>query len=124
MLVDRLRPRGPAEVAAHVAERPERLPAPTGPRGWFHGVSWAEFRGRYEAEPDGPGAAAPPDGPRTPLRRGLVSPPTATRTPEHGHARVLLELLGRGQPVCRAACRPAARPENRQPPRKVPSSEL
>ncbi|ANP52736.1 uncharacterized protein YeaO (DUF488 family) [Streptomyces griseochromogenes] len=95
VLVDRLWPRGVAKDAAHVDKWPKGLTPSTELRRWFHSDegSYAEFRGRYEAELGAPEAAELLDGLRESVRKGPVTLLTASKKPEQSHASVLAELL-------------------------------
>ncbi|MEV6836677.1 DUF488 family protein [Streptomyces sp. NPDC051133] len=94
VLVDRLWPRGLAKDAAHVDEWPKGLTPSNELRTWYHaGGSYEEFRSRYEAELDAPGAAELLDGLRTAAREGSVTLLTASKAPVQSHATVLAELI-------------------------------
>ncbi|MFF7976365.1 DUF488 family protein [Streptomyces sp. NPDC007905] len=97
VLVDRLWPRGLAKEAAQIDAWPKELTPSTELRNWYHAGegSYVEFRRRYEAELDAPGAAELLDGLRKSVREGRVTLLTASKRPEQGHASVLAELLGR-----------------------------
>ncbi|MGW3208436.1 DUF488 domain-containing protein [Streptomyces sp. NPDC001135] len=94
VLVDRLWPRGLAKDEARVDEWPKGITPSTELRKWYHGGgSYEEFRHRYEAELDAPGAAEVLDGLRRAARGKRVTLLTASKRPEQSHAQVLLELL-------------------------------
>ncbi|GAA3373149.1 DUF488 family protein [Streptomyces sannanensis] len=95
ILVDRLWPRGLSKDAAAVDEWPKDVTPSNELRQWFHSPSGGpeEFRRRYEAELDGPGAAAALDRLRTLVRSGPVTLLTAVKDPEHSHASVLARVL-------------------------------
>ncbi|MCP9956451.1 DUF488 domain-containing protein [Streptomyces sudanensis] len=102
VLVDRLWPRGLAKADARIDQWPRSLTPSTALRRWFHAADGAsgevfeEFRRRYEAELDEPGAAEALDRVRQLARRGPLTLLTAARDPEHSHAAVLRDRLGEG----------------------------
>ncbi|WP_105972367.1 DUF488 domain-containing protein [Streptomyces geranii] len=102
VLVDRLWPRGLSKDAARVDEWPKALTPSTELRRWYHAQedtadSYEEFRRRYEAELAAPEAAESLDALRELVGRGPVTLLSATKSPDHSHASVLVELLTSGR---------------------------
>ncbi|NKY15222.1 DUF488 family protein [Streptomyces somaliensis DSM 40738] len=102
VLVDRLWPRGLAKADARIDHWPRSLTPSSGLRRWFHAADgtsdevFDEFRRRYEAELEEPGAAEALDRVRELAGRGPLTLLTAARDPERSHAAVLRALLGGG----------------------------
>lgn len=96
ILVDRLWPRGLSKELIALDDWPKALTPSTDLRRWYHaGGDFPTFRSRYLTELEAPEAQAELTALRERLAAGPIVLLTAAKQPEHSHAAVLRELLGR-----------------------------